>query len=128
MASYGHDNFNFDVQNMCKKLFEEIEERKKHFERIELCQKKRMRDEQERRKIIQDIETQDRQDWEANRDNRVKTWRTFQKNKSTTAGKKRGRIEIRAPAVRMEERPASAPKNDTRKPMGVQDDYKRSWK
>ena len=52
MGPLSNDNFNFDVQNMCKKLFEEIEERKKHFERIELCQKKRMRDEQERRKII----------------------------------------------------------------------------
>ena len=37
MGPLSNDNFNFDVQNMCKKLFEEIEERKKHFERIELC-------------------------------------------------------------------------------------------
>lgn len=44
-------------------------------------------------------------------------------------GTKKSRKEIRAPPVKMEERPASATKIDNQgKPMGIMDDYKKTWK
>ena len=42
------ETFNFDVQNMCKKLFEEIEERKQHFERLDAAYKRKKRTEIEK--------------------------------------------------------------------------------
>ena len=37
------ETFNSDVQDMCKKLFEEIEERKQHFERLDSAYKRKKR-------------------------------------------------------------------------------------
>jgi ABC-type ATPase with predicted acetyltransferase domain len=80
--------------------------------------------------MLQEIEKEDHKNWELTRDERVSSWRQFNKLRTTDKKEKRKRMmyEIKAPAVRMEERPASAPKNETTKPMGITDDYRRLWK
>ena len=45
------ETFNIEVQNMCKKLFEEIEERKQHFERLDAAYKRKKRTEAEKAKV-----------------------------------------------------------------------------
>ena len=43
-----HENLNSEVQAMCKKLFEEIEEKKQHFERLDQAYKRKKRHEAEK--------------------------------------------------------------------------------
>ena len=45
------ETFNYEVQNMCKQLFEEIEERKQHFERCDQAYKRKKRTEAEKEKV-----------------------------------------------------------------------------
>ena len=42
------DTFNIEVQGVCKSLFEEIEERKQHFERLDAAYKRKKRTEVEK--------------------------------------------------------------------------------
>ena len=42
------ETFNLEVQNMCQQLFEEIEERKNFFERLEAARKRKKRHEAEK--------------------------------------------------------------------------------
>ena len=42
------ETFNFEVENMCKQLFEEIEERKHYFERLDAAYKRKKRHEQDK--------------------------------------------------------------------------------
>ena len=69
------------------------------------------------------------EEWEKSRDERVQNWRNFA-SKKTVIGTKKSNKQIRAPQVKLEERPASAAKVDstTGKPMGINEDYKKSWK
>jgi len=68
------------------------------------------------------------EDWEKTRDERVQNWRSFA-SKKTVIGTKKSNKQIRAPQVKLEERPASAAKLDiSGKPMGINEDYKKSWK
>lgn len=43
LESLPEETFNIDVQNMCKKLFDEIEDRKQHFERLDSAYKRKKR-------------------------------------------------------------------------------------
>jgi hypothetical protein len=67
--------------------------------------------------------------WEDNRDKRVDNWRNFTDKKVRIEKKKKTHFGIKAPPVKMEERPENAPKIETSaKPMGVNDDYKKLWR
>lgn len=66
--------------------------------------------------------------WESTREERVNNWRKFSSKKSII-GTKNSNHQIKAPPLKPEERPLHAPKNDTEsKPMGINEDYKKSWK
>jgi len=132
------DTYESELKDMCQKLFEEIEERKKHFERLESSAKKRAREEAETVKVEDQIKTEESKAWENSRDKRVDNWRAFKsklvpaqptkgKNKSKNQKQKK-KFEFKASLVRMEERPSSAPKTESAKPMGIVEDYKRLWK
>lgn len=75
---------------------------------------------------MKEIEKEDERQWEENRDKRVKQWRKFMQVKK--GGKKRAKFEFKAPKVRMESRPSSAPKSELGRPMGIEENYKREWK
>ena len=49
------ETFNLEVQNMCKQLFEEIEERKNYFERLDAAFKRKKRHEAEKEQAAQEI-------------------------------------------------------------------------
>ena len=67
------------------------------------------------------------EEWEKTRDDRVQTWRNFS-SKKTVIGTKKSNKQIRAPQVKLEERPPSTPKFDPtlNKPMGINEDYKKT--
>ena len=88
----------------------------------------RQREELEEKKIKEQIRQLSEEEWEKTRDERVQNWRHFS-SKKTVIGTKKSNKMIRAPQVKVEERPASAPKLDiTGKPIGINEDYKKSWK
>jgi len=122
------ETFNIEVQDMCKKLFEEIEERKQHFERLDSAYKRKKRVEVETNKAKEEILKEDMKAWDDNRDNRVNAWRSFTDKKVKIEKKKKTHFGIKAPQTRMEERPDHAPNLDNTKPMGINEDYKKSWR
>ena len=69
------------------------------------------------------------EEWEKSREQRVDNWRKFSSKKSII-GTKNSNHQLKAPQIRVEERPAHAPKIDidSQKPMGINEDYKKSWK
>ena len=70
------------------------------------------------------------EEWEKTREERVSNWRKFSSKKSIL-GTKSSNHQLKAPQIKMEERPANAPKTDTDlnlKPMGINEDYKKKWK
>ena len=75
------ETFNIEVQNMCKQLFEEIEDRKQHFERMDAAYKRKKRTEAEKDKVTQEILKEDLKAWEDNREKRVESWRNFSDKK-----------------------------------------------
>ena len=71
------ETFNLEVQNMCKQLFEEIEERKHYFERLDAAYKRKKRHEAEKQAAAEEIIQEDMKAWEENREKRVASWRSF---------------------------------------------------
>jgi hypothetical protein len=125
MAPLPEETVQVDVRAMTKKLFAEIEEKKAHFQRMEATTRKRMQEDREKLEQDEQSKKEQQKEWEHTRDKRVKSWRKFRDTRFS--GHKKGRYEIRAPHVKMEERPEYAPKTEG-KPMGINDDYKKSWK
>ena len=113
---------------MVKKLFAEIEERKQYFERMEAARKRQKRSEAEKQRAKEEIIKEDMRAWEDTREGRVKSWQDFTEKKSRLERKKKIKFGTRAPQVQQEMRPDNAPKDETFKPMGLNEDYKRSWK
>ena len=67
------------------------------------------------------------EEWEKTRDDRVQSWRNFSSKKSLIGTK--NHYTLKAPQVKLEDRPASAPKmQEQNKPMGINEDYKKNWK
>jgi DnaJ family protein C protein 8 len=126
------DTFEMQYREMCQKLFDEIEERKNHYQRTEESQRKRQHEEQEEKKIKEQIRQMTEEEWEKTREDRVKNWRNFASKKSVI-GTRNSNHQIKAPQVKMEDRPASAPKTievngNVAKPLGLNEDYKKNWK
>ena len=119
-----------EVQNMCKQLFEEIEERKHYFERLDAAYKRKKRHETEKKAITEEIMQEDMKAWEENREQRVTSWRQFSSKKARTEKKKKMKFGVHAPPLKAEERPAHAKldQTDSTKPMGLNDDYKKKWR
>ena len=91
------ETINSDVQDMCKKLFEEIEERKQHFERLDSAYKRKKRTEAETKKAQEEVIKEDQKAWEDNRDKRVDNWRSFTDKKVKIEKKKKTHFGIHAP-------------------------------
>ena len=62
------ETFNLEVQNMCKQLFEEIEERKNYFERLDAAYKRKKKHEAEKQQAAEEIIQEDMKAWEENRE------------------------------------------------------------
>ena len=69
---------------------------------METAHKKRERDEEEFRRMQEDLEKQQAKEWESFRDKRVKNWNKFQSK--ILNGKRKGKYEIKPPRYKMEER------------------------
>mmetsp|Transcript_40094 Transcript_40094/g.29588 ORF Transcript_40094/g.29588 Transcript_40094/m.29588 type:complete len:121 (+) Transcript_40094:394-756(+) len=91
------ENFNMEVQEMCKKLFEEIEDRKQYFERMDQAYKRKKRFEAEKQKAKEEVLKEDLKAWEDNRDKRVESWRSFTSKQTHLEKKKKVRSGIKAP-------------------------------
>eukprot|EP00743_Colponemidia_sp_Colp-15_P002831 GILK01003063.1.p1 GENE.GILK01003063.1~~GILK01003063.1.p1 ORF type:complete len:263 (-),score=64.42 GILK01003063.1:48-797(-) len=105
-------------------LYAEIETRKKNTEKREAEKTKRERAQEVSVKVQARAKHEHEKAWEETRDNRMSSWRSFANNPS-----KRAKIGITKPAkLKVEERPASAPKVETTKPMGVNEEYKKNWR
>jgi hypothetical protein len=96
------ETFETDLKTMIKKIIQEIDERKVHTEKMEMSHKKREREEEEFKKMQEDLEKQQAKEWESYRDKRVKNWSKFQSK--ILNGKKKGKYEIKPPRYKMEER------------------------
>eukprot|EP01017_Pseudomicrothorax_dubius_P031922 TRINITY_DN4126_c0_g1_i1.p1 TRINITY_DN4126_c0_g1~~TRINITY_DN4126_c0_g1_i1.p1 ORF type:complete len:232 (+),score=88.04 TRINITY_DN4126_c0_g1_i1:109-804(+) len=122
------ETFESQFRDMCTKLFDEIEERKQHYIRLEENQRRREKEELENKRLQEKVKQMTEEEWEQTREQRVENWRKFASKKSVI-GTKNSNMQIRAPQTKMEERPASAPKVDAAgKPMGINEDYKKQWK
>eukprot|EP00826_Nyctotherus_ovalis_P054973 TRINITY_DN7263_c0_g1_i7.p3 TRINITY_DN7263_c0_g1~~TRINITY_DN7263_c0_g1_i7.p3 ORF type:complete len:149 (-),score=53.85 TRINITY_DN7263_c0_g1_i7:77-523(-) len=119
------ETFQIDVRAMTKKLFNEIEEKKVHFQRMATSTRHRMQEEKERIEKQEQARKEEQKEWEHTRDKRVKNWRKFRDLRLN--GKKKGRYEMRAPEVRTEQRSEAGAKLEDGLPA-VNDEYKRTWK
>lgn len=143
---------NVEIQEMCKKLFERLEEKKKNFERLDKAYKQQQVVLQKVEKAKDEVLRDDAQEWEANREKRVQNWRDFKNKKSKKIQKQKkldekgikktvnkAYFERKAAPIKPEERPEINVQNTTQygliqgdnkymKPLGIQDDYKKSWR
>ena len=85
---------------MCKQLFEEIEERKHYFERLDAAYKRKKRNEAEKKLISEEIVQEDMKAWEENREQRVQSWRQFSQKKARTEKKKKMKFGVHAPPLK----------------------------
>lgn len=58
-------------------MFDQIEDNKEYFEKVDRIKRKRMHKDLERQQIAKEIQKEDEKEWEENRDKRVKKWRKF---------------------------------------------------
>jgi len=126
LGSLPEETFQVEVRAMTKQLFKEIEDKKLHFQRMEMSSRKRMQEEKEKVDKEELAKKEQQKEWEHTRDKRVKSWRTFRDNRLN--GRKKGKYEIHPPEVKAEERPDYLPKAEGSKPMGINEDYKKTWK
>ena len=68
------DTFDDEYHELCTKLFDEIEEKKHHYKRLEEAAKNRYRDELESRRTRDHYKLLTEEEWEASRADRVNSW------------------------------------------------------
>jgi DnaJ family protein C protein 8 len=68
------DTFEDEYRDLCTKLFDEIEEKKHHYKRLEEAAKNRYRDELEARRTRDHYKLLTEEEWEASRSERVNSW------------------------------------------------------
>ena len=95
---------------MTKKLFNEIEEKKSHLEKMEVSNRVRVAEERQKKENEENIKKEHEKLWENTREKRVKHWRKFSEKRDKN--RKRGKYEIKAPLFRTEERNDQLPKLD----------------
>ena len=61
----------------CQKLFDQINESREYYDKVDQIKRKRMHKDIERRKLAKEVEKEEEKAWEENRDQRVKKWRKF---------------------------------------------------
>lgn len=69
------------------------------------------------------------EEWEDTREARVVNWRSFSSKKAVIGSKKSDK-SMKPPPVKMEMRPPSAARIDpaSGKPIGINEDYKKTWR
>ena len=82
---------------MCGQLFDIIEEKKKHFQRLDQAYKKQKQTAELVSKTKDEILLEDAQQWEKGREQRVQNWRAFTEKKTKTI-KKQKKYEDKASA------------------------------
>ncbi len=90
------------MKQKIKKLINEIEEKKDLSEKLEASYKKRQRDEEENRRVQEEMDKVNNTEWENFRDKRVKNWNRFKQK--ITKGGRRGKYETKPPKYKTEER------------------------
>lgn len=125
LAALPTETYQIDIKSMTKKLFDEIEEKKVHFQRMAVSAHKRMQEEKDRMDKIEQTKKEEQKEWEHTRDKRVKSWRRFRDSRLN--GKKKGKYETRPLEVRAEIRPETIKKSGPIRPLGAVDDFKKAW-
>ena len=81
------DTLHMEVQMKCAELFETIEEKKKHFVRVEKAYERQKRAQFEVEKTKTQILKEDAEEWDAGREKRTQNWRDFGAKKTKTIKK-----------------------------------------
>jgi hypothetical protein len=135
---------------MCATLFNNIEEKKLHFVRLEQAYKRQKGAQEEAERVKHKIMKDDAENWDTGRENRTQNWRDFNMKKTKIIKKQKKFderasdalkvdsgiqkklaapkrfFEMRAAPTKPEER-RDAPKEEGR-PMGIQTEYKKLWR
>jgi len=99
------DTYNTQYNANCRRIFEEIEEKKRHLERLELGAQRRRQEEIEKITIKEQYRLKTQEEWENSQDDRIRKWQHFSKNKGRI-GSKGSNCAIRGPSMRPEEKPS----------------------
>lgn len=123
------DSFEGMYRENLKKIFDEIDERKVHAAKLQASTVVAKQEEIETKELMEQYKVLTEEEWEQTRDKRVGNWRNFSSKKAVIGSKKSDK-SIKPPGIRMEQRPASAPKFDpaSGKPVGINEDYKKTWR
>lgn len=113
LAQLPDETFEDQYRDLCKKLFEEIEEKKSHYKRLEEASKKRWKDELEAKRLKDHYRMLTEDEWESTRGERVSSWKKWSETKksSNMVGTKKSSGFLRPPAHKMEERSKDNPAN-----------------
>mmetsp|Transcript_25370 Transcript_25370/g.43835 ORF Transcript_25370/g.43835 Transcript_25370/m.43835 type:complete len:107 (+) Transcript_25370:508-828(+) len=87
------------------KLLVEIEQEKKRQEEIDLREKKRALEQEEEMKKKMKFEQDKEKEWEESRENRVDSWRSFVHSKGSLKKAKAGKMGMKPPSLKLEQRP-----------------------
>ena len=100
------ETFEEQYQELCRKLFEEIEEKKNHYKRLEEASKNRYRDELESRRMKDQYRIVTEEEWETSRHERVNSWKSWSEKikKTEKVGAKKVDKSFKPPSVKPEER------------------------
>jgi len=125
MAQLPDDTFDDQYKELCRKLFDEIEEKKTHYKRLEEASKKRWKDEMEAKRIKDHYRLLTEDEWESTRGERVSSWKAWstKKDKSNVIGTKKSSGFLRPPPHRPEERTKDNPAPSKREVESV----RRLW-
>lgn len=127
MCKLPDDTFQSEYSTNCRRLFDEIEDKKAHYIRLEEGAKRRRLEETQLQILKEQFRVLTEEEWEKSRDDRINKWRHFSSSKNRV-GSKGSNGAIRAPTMKAEERGESSKQDTTTKPIWINEDYKKSWK
>jgi DnaJ family protein C protein 8 len=121
------DTFDAEYRANTRRIFDEIEDKKAHYLRLEEGAKRRRQEETQLLILKEQFRILTEEEWEKSRDDRINKWRSFSSKKGRV-GSKGTNGAIRAPAMKVEERSESSKQDTTTKPIWINEDYKKNWK
>ena len=126
MSLLPQDTFMQEYKANCRRIFDEIEDKKSHYLRLEEGAKRRRQEETQLLILKEQFRILTEEEWEKSRDDRICKWRNFSSKKGRV-GSKGTNGAIRTSILKMEERKVEVKKEES-KPIWLNEDYKKNWK
>ena len=127
MAGLPGDTFMQEYKANCRRIFDEIEDKKSHYLRLEEGAKRRRQEETQLLILKEQFRILTEEEWEKSRDDRINKWRNFSSRKGRV-GSKGTNGAIRTSILKMEERAVEEKRDTVSKPVWLNEDYKKNWK